>query len=130
MSRRKLLSSSLPASSGGNLFPLHFNLTKISDEEYRMDPTPESIAFADYFMENAVWDGASTWSLILKPGMVYIDGVEIEWIDKVGGANGVGTYASWAPSYDYDVGRFEAKEFITYDGQYLPKGTFNVCNDD
>ena len=112
-------------------FPLYFNLTKINNDEYKMEPTPESIAFADYFNENAVWDGAYGWSLEFEPGTLYIDGVEIQCISKPGGANGIKEdYVDWFPSYDYDVGRFEMRVFNTNLEGYYPKGTFVVYNDD
>lgn len=44
-----------------------------------MDPTPESIAFADYFIQNAVYNGVH-YDLYLDENMVYIDGIEQQLI--------------------------------------------------
>ena len=92
-------------SSGGSeiQWPIYFNTTKISNKKYRMAPTPESVAFAKYFRENAVWDGAYNSNLFLESGMLFIDGVEVDCF-SVETEDGVTFYGacSWSPMKNYN----------------------------
>lgn len=111
---------------------MYLNLQKISNSEYRLDPTPESIALCDYFVANAVFNGASHWELELNPGELYIDGIEVQWLDCEGYANGLrSTFGTWNPYHErYDDFIFLAFEIFYEDDYLYPKGTFRVIDDD
>lgn len=120
-------------SGENNIFPIHINLEKISNEEYRADPTPESIALCKYFKNNAVFDGVSTWELYLNDGELYIDDIEVQLISTVGDSLGNMAHNSawWRPHHPrYD--KFISLYFhIAFEGDYWsPEGTFIVINDD
>lgn len=130
MRRRALLAASA-ASGGGNIFPMHLNLQKISNSEYRLDPTPESIALCDYFVANAVYDGTIGYELVLNPGNLYIDGIEVQSLSTDGNDSGIiATDSYWYPYHerydDFFLSRFE----IYFEDSGFPKGTFRVFDDD
>ena len=131
MRRRALLAASAEG-GGGSIFPIHLNLQKISDSEYRLDPTPESIALCDYFIANAAFDGAAGYELFLNPGDLYIDGIEIQGISAIGYAGGVISTASyWFPYHErYDDFFVTVFEVFWEDRGMVPKGTFRVFDDD
>ena len=85
--RRGIIANS--NNSGGNIFPMYLNLKKISNTEYRLDPTPESIALCDYFIENAEFEGVMNWELNIEPGHLYIDDVEVTYLRVMGYADKV-----------------------------------------
>lgn len=130
MRRRALCAAS--AVSGGEIFPIHINLVKISSDEYRADPTPESIALCDYFKKNAVFDGVVGWYLDLNPGELYIDGIEVQTISCNGTAGGAFTPNSawWYPFHNRYDGFIDLVFFIYFEDRYYPKGTFRAINDD
>ena len=107
-------------------FPVYFNLTKISSEEYKMEPTPESIAFADYFIQNAVFNGIH-YDLVLDKNMVYINGIEQQIISV--NAYGVNNYNCYDCMWNGTSSGFWCNQFWIIDGEY-PKGTFRSYNDD
>ena len=130
MRRRALLAASMP-SGENNIFPIHINLEKISNEEYRADPTPESIAFCDYFKKNAVFDGTAACILDLERGQLYIDDIEVVRVSNWGSATELlndGAY--WEPYHSrYD--NFWSPVFhIQFEERGLyPKGTFVAWDD-
>ena len=119
-------------SEGGNIFPIYINLQKISDEEYRFNPTPESIALCDYFIANAVFDGSSAYELSLNTGDLYIDDIEVKELSTYGDKNGIiGTYSSWWPYHErYDDFLFPIFEICWDDRGSFPKGTFSAYDDE
>lgn len=132
MSRRRMLLAASVASGGTEyIFPIHINLVKISSDEYRADPTPESIALCDYFKKNAVFDGSAGWELNLNPGELYIDGIEVQNLSCMGtaGKDFDPSGAWWYPYHNrYDS--FSGLFFSIYFADNLyPKGTFAVFND-
>lgn len=130
MSRRNLLSAITLSSGEGSIFPIHLNLQEISNEEYRLDPTPESIALCDYFVANAVFNGASHWELELNPGELYIDGIEVQHLDCEGYADRLGTpFGTWYPCHERYNNSFLEFEIYYKDDSLYPKGTFRVYND-
>ena len=131
MRRRALLAAST-ASGGGSIFPMHLNLQKISNSEYRLDPTPESIALCDYFVANAVFDGAAAYELFLNPGDLYIDGIEVQVISTNGNGSGIMTTDSyWFPYHErYDDFLVTVFQMFLEDQGGVPKGTFRVFDDD
>lgn len=129
MRRRALLAAS--GRENTNLFPLYLNLQKISNDEYRLDPTPESIALCDYFLENIKFDGYANWEMDIEPGLLFIDGIEVSHISFPGYANGIdGSYGYWYPYHErYDD--FTWKEFsIDIQKNSATRGMFRVWNDD
>ena len=104
MRRRALLAANTTSSGGSDIqWPIYFNTTKISNKKYRMAPTPESIAFAKYFRENAVWDGQYNYDLYLESGMLFIDGVEVNGF-SIESPDGVEfyVYCIWYPKKNYN----------------------------
>lgn len=123
----------LTNSGDNSLFPMHLNLEKISSSEYRLDPTPESIALCDYFITNAAFDGIAAYDLFLKPGSLYIDGIEVQTLSAYGTPNTMilSTNFSWWPYHErYDDFFNMVFEVFLYDDTTFPKGTFRVVNDD
>lgn len=111
---------------------MHLNLQKISNSEYRLDPTPESIALCDYFIANAVFDGTAGYELFLNQGDLYLDGIEVQTLSTYGNGSGIMTTDSyWWPYHerydDFSTARFEM--FLDDRGGYS-KGTFRVFDDD
>lgn len=110
---------------------MHLNLQKISNSEYRLDPTPESIALCDYILENIQFDGVGGWDMNIEPGLLFIDGIEVTNISFSGSANGVYSgYGYWYPYHErYDDIMF--KEFnIDIDKNSATRGMFRVWRDD
>lgn len=129
MRRRALLAAS--GRGNTNLFPLHLNLQKISNDEYRLDPTPESIALCDYFLENIKFDGAGGWDVNIEPGLLFIDGVEVSIVSFPGNANGIyADYAYWYPYHE----RYNDILFLEFSIDTRKnsdtRGMFRVWNDD
>lgn len=110
---------------------MYLTLKKISSSEYRLDPTPESIALCDYFIANAISDGINA-DLYLNSGEVFIDGVEVEGmtISVVDGKFDP-RIAQWWP-YNAQYDNFFSATFEIYVEDYggVPKGTFRVWDDD
>lgn len=129
MRRRALLAAS--GRGNTNLFPLHLNLQKISNDEYRLDPTPESIALCDYFLENIKFDGYASWEMNIEPGLLFIDGIEVSFVSFPGNANEIdGYYAYWYP-YHERYNNFDFLEFsIEMRKNSATRGMFRVWNDD
>ena len=130
MRRRALCAAS--AAGGGSIFPMHLNLKKISDSEYRLDPTPESIALCDYFVANAVFDGVMGYELFLNPGNLYIDGIEVQIISANGNGSGIiGTDSQWWPYHERYDDFFMLMFRISFEDEgSFPKGTFIVFDDE
>ena len=120
-----------PQSSEDNsLFPLHLTLQKVSNDEYRLNPTPETIALADYFNNNAVFDNIIYWAVYFNPGELYIDGKEIDCLLSYTNMTNTqhADIAEWS-FYPGHFGGFDVTEFYVRDGMY-PKGTLRIWNDD
>lgn len=132
MRRRALCAASgASGASGEGIFPIHINLTKISSDEYRSDPTPESIAFCDYFKKNAVFDGFSAWTLDLERGQLYIDGIEVEQVSNLGSATElIDNGAYWQPYHPRYDNFWSLYFHIQFEERGLyPKGTFVAWDD-
>lgn len=109
---------------------MYLNLQKISNKEYRLDPTPESIAFCDYFVANAVFDGVSAWELPLNPGELYIDDIEVLSISAYDNEGVISTHFDWGPYHGrYDNFFYPLFEVFIGDSGTFPKGTFRVYDD-
>lgn len=76
---------------------MNLTLNKISNSEYRLDPNPETIALADYIIENRKFDGITSYDVLLSKGMLTIDGVEVECITGEGTSTRVSMYSWWSP---------------------------------
>lgn len=111
---------------------MHLNLQKISNSEYRLDPTPESIALCDFFIANAVFDGNIGYELFLNPGDLYIDGIEVQSLSTNGNDSGIiATDFYWWPYHErYDDFLTAIFEVFLDDRGIFPKGTFRVYDDD
>lgn len=122
-----------PESGGGDIFPMHLNLEKVSSEEYRLDPTPESIALCDYLNENLEWNGIADWEIQLEQGQLFIDGIEVENIYMSGTEQDkFSNNAYWYPHhsrYTTSAGWFFTMFEIYLDDSGYPKGTIRVYND-
>lgn len=134
MKRRALLAASMSSGGKNELnFPIYLNLNEVSSDEYRLDPTPESIAICDYFLQNAVFDGTWYSDLFFGPNELYIDGIEVDMISGIGNSS-TGFYAEsfgWHP-HDTRYDKFPSGVFSIYvtEGGDYPKGTFRVYDDD
>ena len=111
---------------------MHLNLQKISNSEYRLDPTSESIALCDYFIANAVFDGTVGYELFLNPGDLYIDGIEVQVLSTNGNDSGIiATDFYWWPYHErYDDFLTAIFEMFLDDRGIFPKGTLRVYDDD
>ena len=114
---------------------MYLNLQKISNSEYRLDPTPESIALCDWLNENLEWNGIADWEVYLEPGQLFIDGLEVTNI-FMSGTEQEKLYntAYWYPHhsrYTSSVGWFfTVFEIHLDDKEGYRKGTIRVYNDD
>jgi hypothetical protein len=79
-----------PKSSGDNsLFPLHLTLEEVSSSsgvyvQYHLEPTTETIALADYVLQNKQLDPDAFWGIevyysFIPPSSLYINGEEIDF---------------------------------------------------
>lgn len=111
---------------------MHLNLQKISNSEYRLDPTPESISLCDFFIANAVFDGAVGYELFLNSGDLYIDGIEVQSLSTNGNDSGIiATDFYWWPYHErYDDFLTAIFEMFLDDRGIFPKGTIRVYDDD
>ena len=111
---------------------MYLNLEKVSSKEYRLDPTPESIALCDYFVANAVFDGVMGYELFLNPGNLYIDGIEVQVISTNGNGSGIiATDSQWWPYHERYDDFFMLMFRISFEDQgSFPKGTFIVFDDE
>jgi hypothetical protein len=75
MRRRALLATSAASGGGDNIFPMYLYTEKINSWTYSHGPSPESIAFTDYYLANAEYDSMGGHVLNLPEGCLYIDGV-------------------------------------------------------
>lgn len=78
--RRKALLAASGASGGDNIFPMYLYTEKIDSSKYSHGPSPESIAFIDYYLANAEFNDWGGHWLELPDGCLYIDGVCIRSI--------------------------------------------------
>lgn len=102
MSRRSLLAQSATQSTGGSIFPMHLTLNKINNSYYKLDPTPETIALADYILQNEVFDGIFSFDCAIPPGMLTIDGVEVARFNTESSGSQRGDRSFWYPFLDRD----------------------------
>lgn len=133
MRRRALLAASKPSGGIKPNFPIYINLTEVGNRDYRCEPTPDSIAICDYFLQNAVFDGATSWDLHFATNELYIDGMEIRSIVGYGNSNGVDTSENiWWYPHDTKYDKFMVQTSCIYlkEGERCPKGTFRVYDDD
>lgn len=130
MRRRSLLAASAASEGNNSIFPIYLNLEKVSSSEYRLDPTPESIALCDYLNENLVWNGIADWEINFKPGQLFIDGLEVQSISISGNAEIKFTNAWWYPYHS----RYDEWWYLTFsiflNDEIKPKGTMLAYNDD
>lgn len=75
MRRRALLAASAASGGGNNIFPMYLYTEKIDSWTYSHEPSPESIAFIDYYLANAEYDSVGGHWLDLPEGCLYIDDV-------------------------------------------------------
>lgn len=76
---------------------MNLTLNKISNSEYRLDPNPETIALADYIIENRKFDGIASYDVYFQKGMLTIDGVEVECITGEGTSTFAPVRSWWYP---------------------------------
>lgn len=132
MRRRALLASTQSQNEEGGLtFPVYIDFTILNNRKRIHYPTPQTVAFFDYIMQNAVWDGYSYFDIFFQSNMVYIDGVEIRQMSFY-------TYdaewkavldMSWTPKSDWFSWMWVANPYFFDTGTY-PKGTIYCFNDD
>lgn len=79
MRRRALLAASKQGGES-SIFPMRLYLTKVDNETYRHEPSPESIALADYILENGVFNGVANFDVPFEEGNLYIDDMEVRSI--------------------------------------------------
>lgn len=117
---------------GDSIFPMYLNLEKVARDEYKLDPTPESIALCDYLNKHLEWNGLADWECYFKPGELFIDGVEVEYIYFSGSATEKEyRYAFWYPYYSkYDQWGTVGFEIYLDDYAGIPKGTMRAYQDD
>lgn len=127
MSRRSLLAQSATQNTGGSIFPMHLTLNKINNSYYKLDPTPETIALADYILQNEVFDGMSSFDCAIPPGMLTIDGVEVARFNTAFlSGNQRSDSSSWYPFLDRDF--FTNVNILWTTGSV--KGTIEHYDDD
>lgn len=121
-----------PKSSGGNsIFPLHLTLEQVDSDDiktlYRLDPTPETIALADYVLQNKQFDnsqcGFDIYYTSIPPSSLYINGVEVKefYIEFYGGE-----FHTCQWNYKDEIRLFDMTEFLLVDFTYDKKGTMNA----
>lgn len=128
MDRRRNLISSTTSFGSNEIFPMHLYLTKVNSWLYKLDPTPESIALVDYFLENAIYDGIASYELYLEPNLLYIDDINVTTIIASsfdGTPNNYDVY--WDDSKSYFM--IEIKTICWRDDYIYPKGTILVEDD-
>lgn len=76
---------------------MNLTLNKISNSEYRLDPNPETIALADYIIENRKFDGIASYDVYFQKGMLTIDGVEVVAVAAEGTSTFVSRDSWWSP---------------------------------
>lgn len=59
MDRRRALVASSGSKGEGSLFPMYIQLIEVGYYDYMHEPSPASIALADFFVANAQFDGVS-----------------------------------------------------------------------
>ena len=128
--RRRMMMAKKP-SGGGGIFPMHLNLEKVASYEYRLDPTPESIALCDYLNEHLEWNGMADWECYFEPGQLFIDGIGVEVIMM----SGTEQQKFYRSAYWYSHhSRYDEWWCTTYeiylDDELYPKGTIRVYDDD
>lgn len=129
--RRRLLSVKKKEEEKNGIFPLYLNLELESSGSYILNPTPDSIAFCDYFINNATFDGGMNWVLELKPGELYIDGIEVSTVSIAGSSETFIPDASWSPYHEiYDDFMYPWFEIYLEDQGSYKKGTFRAFDDD
>lgn len=75
MRRRALLAASAAGGGGDSIFPMYLYTEKIASDKYSHGPSPESIAFIDYYLANAEYDAHGGHLLELPDGCLYVDDV-------------------------------------------------------
>lgn len=115
------------------LFPLTLVIPKINDEEYRLDPTPESIALCDYILNNGVFDKQTSYDVRFNSGDLYIqlEGKDIEEVTSMAFycTDGQNISSSYVSLGVYDAGFWEWDIYLNTDSRYS-KGTFIRYYDD
>lgn len=78
MRRRALCAASAAGGGGGgedSIFPMYLYTMRINSYTYSHGPSPESIAFIDYYLANAELDEWGGRQLDLPDGCLYIDDI-------------------------------------------------------
>ena len=117
-----------------SLFPMYLTLTKVGNEEYRLDPTPESIALCDFLLNNMTKpENGYAYEYHFSPGQLYINNKEIQgiWSDE-GYFNSIHDPLYGNAITDPFIFGFVAETMVIYwkDGWSYPKGTIRIINDD
>lgn len=123
-----------PKSSGDNsLFPLHLTLEQVESDDiktlYWLDPTPETIALADYVLQNKQaspepgWWGVEPYYTPIPPSSLYINGIEVKefYIEFNGGE-----FYTCQWNYKDEIRLFDMTEFLLVDFTYDKKGTMHA----
>jgi hypothetical protein len=129
MRRRALLAAS-ESKGEGSLFPMYIQLIEVGYDDYMHEPSPASIALADFFVANAQFDGAMGWNLDLgEDQLLYIDGVQVTNLSVTGTSNSFfdNDQFYWYPSKNYGGMMAEARSLILSGND---KGTIRVWDDD
>lgn len=84
-----------------SLFPLYINLSKVSNTEYKCNPTPETIALADYINENKIADFLGYYTVEFPKNSLIIDGIVVEWVNL--GKDGILAYYYQTPDRGFFV---------------------------
>ena len=131
MSRRRALLASTQSQNGGIDFPVYIDFTILNNDKRIHYPTPQTVAFFDYIMQNAVWDGRQYFDIYFQPNMVYIDGVEIHYMSfETFNAEWERVYnMGWYPRPDWLNWMWVVNPYFFDTGTY-PKGTIYCYNDD
>lgn len=132
--RRSLLAASAGESGEDSIFPMHLTLTQVGREEYRIDPTPESIALCNFLLGNMyIHEGGYEYIYIFQPNQLFINDVEIEWVSSdPANFNGSDPTLYGNAMSSGNIFNFIAEVIAFYwkDGWSYPKGTIRIFSDD
>ena len=113
---------------------MYLTLTKVGDEEYRLDPTPESIALCDFLLNNMTKpENGVDYVYDFSPGQLYINNKEIQSIDS--GEDDFNSihdplYGNANTNPRIFGFMIEAMSIYWKDGWSYPKGTIRIFDDD
>jgi hypothetical protein len=115
---------------GENIFPIYIETQKYGDKEYRLSATTQTIALADYFLKNAVYDGLASYDLSIPSGCIFIDGAEVTRMSAPGDANVTPEFVSYwhSRSDKYPSGWWETFIYLSETPEHQ-KGDILIYND-